>query len=207
MIVLPQARSARQGYTIDCIEQQLKRVQSRIETENKKRKDNCRKETLEVKWVCLASSNGKFQAFQPYKTFCFHILVKHNARYAVILNSPTEQDFVKAIQTEIDLSQRFKITDATGVEREAFVPDAIPDLDRTWVRKGAANDEVLEVLIVENKARAMLVTACGSSEPIGVLTATELAKLVLYEPLKDIGPYRPHVVSAEKGILYGDSAP
>jgi hypothetical protein len=207
MLILPQISTPSRKYTIECIEQQLNRVQELIEKENEKRERNCREGALEVKWVCFVSSDGGFHAFQPYKTFCFHIQVKHNSRYAAILNSKTKRDLTKAIQTEIDLTQRFKITDPTGTEREAFVPDAIPDLDKTWLRKGAKNSDYLEILVGENKGKAMLVTGCGNSEPIGVLTSTELTKFVLYEPLTDCALYLPHVVPAEKGRLYGDSPP
>lgn len=207
MIVLPQIGASRHKYTTECLEQQLARVQQCLDAENSKRKRNCGKTMLTVKWVCFVSSGGGFQAFQPFKTFCFHMRVKHNARYAAILNTTTEQDLAKAIQIEIDLSNKHKITDASGVEREAFVPDAIPDLDTTWIRQGAANDEVLEVLIEENKGKAMLIAGCGSTAPIGVLTSTELAKLVLYEPLNSSALYHPHVAVTEKGKLFGDTPP
>lgn len=206
-IVLRQVR-AHEKYTIDGLLAQLAQVQKQIKHHNDKRDACCDgKREIAVKWVCFVSNNDRFHAYQPYSTFCFHIQVKKNTRYADILNKTDEKDFAAAIDEEIQLSSKFKLKDNTGTEREALVPDAIPDLDRFWIRDRLSNDQVVEILLHKNKNRAMIVKRCEKDGPIGVITALALLRHLLFEPLTKAGLHKAQVTDADQDCLFGEKPP
>jgi hypothetical protein len=206
MIILHQAEpgaSRRHRYSIDGLVQQttiLEQYLRQIAARNR----NAQTRAPVVKWVCFVSNEGKFCAFQKYSIFRFHILVKKNARYAAILNNNTAAEFEDAIDIDIRLSDQFSIADAQNTMRETVIPDAIPGLQKFWLRQEITNEMALSFLVQEGKSHAMLVSTRDLHEPLGIVSVGNLARQVLLEPLDHTGLLFHHPSPNDRGILYGD---
>jgi hypothetical protein len=209
MIILRQAEpgaSRRHRYSIDGLVQQatvLEQYLRQIAARNR----NAPTRAPVVRWVCFVSNEGKFCAFQKYPIFRFHILVKKNARYAAILNNNTAVEFEKAIDIDIQLSDQFSIADAQNATREAIIPDAIPGLQKIWLRQGITSEMALSFLVQEDKSHAMLVSTRNLHEPLGIVSVGNLARQVLLEPLDHAGQLVHRPTPNDRGNLYGDRVP